>query len=429
MTSTETLYQYFKTCKNVSTDTRNIPQDSIFFALKGPNFDANTLAPQAIEKGAKFAVIDNPIFATNERFLLVPDVLKALQDLALWHRRTLKIPVLGLTGSNGKTTTKELLSVVLSKKYKIHATKGNLNNHIGVPLTVLAIDQNVEMAIIEMGANKQGDIKELVEICEPTHGFINNVGKAHLEGFGGIEGVKKGKGELYDFLANTGGTVFVNASQDSLMEMADARIFKEKIIYQSPEFSNIVLKEEIPLVVFETEDGQNYQSHLTGAYNFENIATALCIGKYFGVSSVEAAQAAAHYSPDNNRSQMIEKNGNYLLMDAYNANPSSMAAAILNFSHLKADKKVVILADMYELGHEAPTEHAALGKLVADCGFDTVLLLGNLMQHALVHLPKAFYFPDKFGLHLWLHDHPMTNTHFLIKGSRGMKLESVLEVL
>ena len=428
--TTEILYQHFNNSTGVCTDTRKIMAGSMFFALKGPNFDANTLASKAIETGAAFAVIDNPDYQLDERFLLVADGLKALQSLALHHRRTLKIPVVGLTGSNGKTTTKELLNAVLSKKFETYATVGNLNNHIGVPLSVLEIDQKVELAIIEMGANKQGDIKELVEICEPTHGLINNVGKAHLEGFGGIEGVKKGKGELYDFLATNGGTVFVNAALDNLVEMANQRVFTQKFMYQSPDgFSNIKLLDEIPTVVFKAENGQIYHSPLTGAYNFDNIATALCMGKFFGMDTHAAATAAAAYNPTNNRSQMIERKGNHILMDAYNANPSSMAAAIQNFAHLKSGKKMVILADMFELGDEAPAEHAALGQLIANCQFDYVLLVGQLMQHALVYLPKAFYFPDKFGLHIWLQDHPMTDLHILVKGSRGMKLESILDII
>jgi UDP-N-acetylmuramoyl-tripeptide--D-alanyl-D-alanine ligase len=430
MTNTESLYEYFKTCTGISTDTRKIEQNAMFFALKGPNFDANTMAAKAIELGASFAVIDNPAYQLDERFLLVNDTLRALQDLALHHRRTLNIPVIGLTGSNGKTTTKELLNAVLSKQFNTYATVGNLNNHIGVPLSILEIDSTITLAIIEMGANKQGDIKELVEICEPTHGLINNVGKAHLEGFGGIEGVEKGKGELYDFLEAKGGVVFVNGTLANLVRMAKQRNFTQKISYQTADgFSNIKLMEEIPTVVFEAENGQKYHSPLTGAYNFDNIATALCVSKFFGMDTDTAARAAAAYSPTNNRSQMIERNGNHILMDAYNANPSSMEAAIRNFDQLKTNKKMVILADMFELGNDAPTEHAALGQLIANCHFDTVLLVGQLMQHTLVYLPKAFYFPDKFGLHVWLQDHPIIDTHILVKGSRGMKLESVLDIL
>lgn len=424
------LYQKYQECSSVSTDTRKIETDALFFALKGPNFDANAFAKDALEKGAKYAVIDDPAYEADERFLLVEDGLLALQKLALHHRRILTIPFIGLTGSNGKTTTKELIASVLSKKYKTYATRGNLNNHIGVPLTVLAIDTSVEIAVIEMGANKQGDIKELVEICEPTHGLITNIGKAHLEGFGGVAGVKKGKGELFDFLSRSEGVVFVNGNQPALLDMQTGRHFKETVFYQQAEgFCNAVLLEDNPVVVYKSENEEIVKTQLTGKYNFDNIATALCVGKYFGVSTAEASAAIAAYNPDNNRSQIIQRSSNTIIMDAYNANPSSMMASVQNFNNMIANKKMVILGDMFELGTEAPTEHEAIGKLISTCHFDYVLLVGALMQHALVHLPKAYYFPDKFGLHTWLQDHPMQNTHILVKGSRGMGLESVLKVI
>ena len=424
------LYQKYLQCQGVSTDTRNINKDSLFFALKGPNFNANTLAETALEKGAKFAVVDEAQFVTNDKIFLVENGLQGLQDLANFHRKQFKIPIIGLTGSNGKTTTKELINSVLSKKYKTHATKGNLNNHIGVPLTLLAMPQNTEIGIIEMGANFVGDIKGLVQICEPTHGLITNIGKAHLEGFGGFEGVKKGKGELYDWLESHRGTVFINCKNDILVEMAKNMDFNEKIEYQKPNgFLQVEMEAEIPFVSYKNSKNENVFTHLTGAYNFENIVNALAIGKYFGVSEDEANNAVATYTPDNNRSQFIEKGTNKILMDAYNANPSSMAAAISNFKNLSANKKMVILGDMFELGDEANFEHVQLGKLLQNCPFDYILLAGNLMQNALVHLPNAYYFPDKFGLHVWLQEHKMENTHILIKGSRGMGLESCLPFL
>lgn len=426
------LYQKYLTCSGVSTDTRKIEKDVMFFALKGPNFNANNFARQALEKGAAFAVVDEEQYVTDENILLVEDGLKALQQLANFHRKTLKIPFVGLTGSNGKTTSKELTNSVLSQKFRTYATKGNLNNHIGVPLTVLAIDSSVEIAIIEMGANKQGDIQELVEICEPTHGFITNIGKAHLEGFGGMEGVKKGKGELLDFLSASGGTVFVNQLNEILMDMVNARSFQEKIEYgQKGSFLSAKLLEEIPFVIYEAENGEQVHSHLTGSYNFENIVNALAIGKYFGVPAEKANKGISEYNPDNNRSQFVQKGSNLVLMDAYNANPSSMSAAITNFNNLKADKKMVILGDMFELGPDSPQEHEAIGKLLSTCNFDYILLAGTLMQAAVKPLPlmKVNYFPDKFGLHVWLQDHEIKNTHILVKGSRGMGLESVLPFL
>ncbi|PWK29278.1 UDP-N-acetylmuramoyl-tripeptide--D-alanyl-D-alanine ligase [Arcicella aurantiaca] len=430
------LYQKYRECSGVSTDTRKIGSDSMFFALKGPNFNANAFAQQALEKGARYAVVDDPAVVTDERFLLVEDGLKALQDLANFHRKQFNIPFVGLTGSNGKTTTKELINSVLATKYNTYCTVGNLNNHIGVPLTVLAIDDSVEIAIIEMGANKQGDIKELVEICEPTHGFITNIGKAHLEGFGGVEGVAKGKGELFDWLAQNHQTVFINVASVPTYEMAQQRQgFNEIITYTTDtnrRFPTVVtMQEEIPLVTFTEREGGYFESHLTGAYNFQNIAAAIRIGEYFGIDTKTACQAAADYVPNNNRSQFVEKGTNMVLMDAYNANPSSMSAAIKNFNNLKAEKKMVILGDMFELGDEAEAEHKALGTLLAECNFDNILLVGSLMENAVNQLPmmKVLYFPDKFGLHTWLKDYPQTNTHVLVKGSRGMGLESVLQFL
>ena len=430
------LYQKFKECSGVSTDTRKISSDSMFFALKGPNFDANLLANQALDKGAKYVVIDNPKLVNDENILLVEDVLQTLQNLANFHVQHLDIPFIALTGSNGKTTTKELINNVLSKKFRTYATIGNLNNHIGVPLTILAIDDSIQIAIIEMGANKQGDIKELVEICEPTHGFITNIGKAHLEGFGGLEGVRKGKGELFDWLAENNKTVFVNVASSPTYEMATERQgFGEIITYTTDtnrRFQTIItMLEDSPFVIFVDPEGGYYQSHLTGIYNFQNIAAAVRIGQYFGIDTKVACQAAADYEPNNNRSQFIEKGSNKVLMDAYNANPSSMSAAITYFNNLKAEKKMVILGDMFELGDDAIVEHEAIGQLLAECNFDTILLVGSLMENALKSIPmmKALYFPDKFGLHTWLQDYPQTDSYILVKGSRGMGLESVLPFL
>jgi UDP-N-acetylmuramoyl-tripeptide--D-alanyl-D-alanine ligase len=436
MISLTDLYQKYRECSGVSTDTRKIPSDSMFFALKGPNFNANLLAEQALEKGAKYAVVDDIAVVTNENILLVEDGLQALQNLANFHAQQLNIPLIALTGSNGKTTTKELINSILSTKFKTYATIGNLNNHIGVPLTILAIDETIQIAIIEMGANKQGDIKELVEICEPTHGFITNIGKAHLEGFGGMEGVRKGKGELFDWLAENNQTIFVNVAASATYDMAMERQgFKEIITYTTDtnrRFQTVItLLEDSPFVIFTDPEGGYYKSNLTGVYNFQNIAAAVRIGQHFGVETKIACQAAADYKPNNNRSQFIEKGSNNVLMDAYNANPSSMSAAITYFNELKADKKMVILGDMFELGEETIEEHEALGKLLATCNFDKILLIGSLMESALKELPmmKALYFPDKFGLHTWLQDYPQNNTHILVKGSRGMGLESVLPFL
>ncbi|WP_266368107.1 UDP-N-acetylmuramoyl-tripeptide--D-alanyl-D-alanine ligase [Tellurirhabdus rosea] len=433
--SIQEIYERFRECPSVSTDTRKITPECLFVALKGDKFDGNKFARQALEQGARYALVDDPEVATDDRFLLVDDGLTALQELARHHRQTLTIPVIGLTGSNGKTTTKELLAAVLSRKYRTYATFGNLNNHIGVPLTLLAIRNDgpeapYEIAVVEMGANHQGEIRLLSSIAQPTHGLITNVGKAHLEGFGGEAGVRKGKGELYDWLAHQHGTVFVHGTNVTLQEMHLERQFHEVIHYLGPNaFFHATLVQEAPVIVYRDEAGQEVNTNLTGHYNFDNIAAALCVGKYFGVPAEEANAAIAAYNPTNNRSQIIQKGTNTILMDAYNANPSSMAAAIENFTKLAARRKVVILGDMYELGDESPVEHAALGERVAQGGFDTVILAGKDMQYALAALPKAYYFPDKFSLHNWIMDNPFTDAHILIKGSRGMGLETVVQFI
>ena len=440
MLSTEQLYSKFLECTGVSTDTRRITPDCLFVALKGDNFNGNTFAEQALASGARYALVDDPDVAHRDQMtgsghcLLVPDSLLALQNLARHHRQTFTFPVVGLTGSNGKTTTKELIAAVLGKNYRTYATVGNLNNHIGVPLTLLAITDQYDMAVVEMGANHQQEIELLCSIAQPTHGLITNVGKAHLEGFGGIEGVRKGKGELYDYLAQNGQTVFINSRDTVLTAMYRQRLktlrsestFAEAIFYPG---EPVELVQESPVVMYRDAAGQEVTTHLPGRYNFENMLAALAIGQHFGVSSADANRAVADYNPVNNRSQVLVKGTNTILLDAYNANPSSMAAAIRQFAATPAHRKVVILGDMYELGNESQAEHAALGRLIADCHFDVVILAGQDMKYALDALPSAYYIPDKFSLHNWLMDHPMTNTHVLIKGSRGMSLESVVPFL
>ena len=445
MTSTPDLYEKFLRCTGVSTDTRQITSDCLFVALKGDQFDGNQFALQAIARGARYAVVDDPaVAAQSAQCVLVADGLTALQDLARHHRQTLTMPVIGLTGSNGKTTTKELIASVLATKYNTYATRGNLNNHIGVPLTLLSLNESHEMAVVEMGANHQGEIALLCSIAQPTHGLITNIGKAHLEGFGGIAGVRKGKGELYDYLAKHGRTVFINSRDQTLTAMYRERLktlrpestaaestAAEAIFYPAAAATDepIKLVQESPVVVYQSSAGQSITTHLPGRYNFENMLAALAIGDYFGISEADANQAVADYNPTNNRSQAITSGSNTILLDAYNANPSSMAAAIQQFARQPADRKMVILGDMYELGSESEAEHAALGQLVADARFDVVLLAGQDMKWALGALPNAYYFPDKFSLHNWLIDHPQTNTHILVKGSRGMKLETVVPFL
>jgi UDP-N-acetylmuramoyl-tripeptide--D-alanyl-D-alanine ligase len=431
-TTTEQLYNFYKEGRSISTDTRKISAGCLFFALKGDHFDGNQYAAEALKKGAAYVVVDDESVVTDNRFLLVTDVLSALQDLARHHRKTFEFPVVALTGSNGKTTTKELISGVLSMKYKTYATKGNLNNHIGVPLTLLAIDASkYEMAVVEMGANHQDEIALLSSIAMPTHGLITNIGKAHLEGFGGMKGIVKGKGELFDYLSKHKGTVFVNTENEKVMEMVSKRrAFGEIIFYCSPNSPvNPELISESPVVIFKGSKGKTVTTYLPGQYNFDNICAALAVGKFFEVTDEDAYEAVSNYQPDNNRSQIVKKGSNTVMMDAYNANPSSMAAAIENFAKLDATKKIVILGDMFELGEAAPEEHLELGKRIAALHFDLVILAGKLMQYALPALPKAYYFPDKFSLHNWVMDNPQENSHILIKGSRGMALESVLSIM
>ncbi|MBC8154230.1 MAG: UDP-N-acetylmuramoyl-tripeptide--D-alanyl-D-alanine ligase, partial [Bacteroidetes bacterium] len=393
MTSTPDLYRKFLACTGVSTDTRQITPGCLFVALKGDTFDGNQFALQALTAGARFVVVDDAaIAAQHQHCLLVTDGLTALQDLARHHRQTLTIPVIGLTGSNGKTTTKELIAGVLSKRFSVYATYGNLNNHIGVPLTVLSLNDTHELAVVEMGANHQQEIALLCTIAQPTHGLITNVGKAHLDGFGGVAGVRKGKGELYDYLAQTGGTVFINSRDQTLTAMYRERLktlrpettFAETVFYPG---DPVELLQESPVVMYRTNTGQAVTTHLPGRYNFENMLAALAVGHYFGVSDAEANHAVADYNPTNNRSQVVTHGSNTILLDAYNANPSSMAAAVQQFTRQPATRKMVILGDMYELGSESKAEHAALGKLVADGHFDVVVLAGQDMKWALGALP------------------------------------------
>ena len=425
--SNSSLLAHFQSSTGICTDTRKIQAGNMFFALKGPNFNANAMAEEAIAKGACCAVIDDAAYDTSSNTLLVQDGLRALQDLATDYRKTLSIPIIGLTGSNGKTTTKELIYSVLSQQYTCFATTGNLNNHIGVPLSLLAIKPEHEIAVIEMGANKQGDIKELADIAQPTHSLITNIGKAHLEGFGGEQGVIKGKGELFDYVAANGGLVFLPKDKNIVHQMSEARQITQ-VVYAN-EAMPTTLIEAKPYIRFSCADGTLVESHLPGIYNFENIQMAIAVGKYFGLSDAQCNEGIASYRPTNHRSQFIKIGSNQVLMDAYNANPSSMHAAISHFAETENEPKVLILGDMFELGELSEQEHAALGKLIASYPFEKVLLIGSHMQHALSHLPKAFYFPDKFGLHNWLQDNPIKSSYLLVKGSRGIQLESVLPFL
>ncbi len=421
----EALYQYFLKSRKVSTDTRKIEPDSIFFALKGPNFNANEFAAEALKKGASLAVIDEEKYKTDDRFFLVDDVLSSLQALANHHRQQLNIPIIGLTGSNGKTTSKELVANVLSKKFKICATKGNLNNHIGVPLTLLSIAEDHDIAIVEMGANHVGEIAALCKIAEPTHGFITNIGKAHIEGFGGFEGIIRGKSELYQHLILTNGTVWINSQNEILSNMA--KRFENPYFYPaSNDYYHCKFIDASPYVRIETEN-QQVQTQLIGSYNFENIAVALCIGKFFEVPALEAEQAVKDYNPSNNRSQIIKKGSITIILDAYNANPSSMEKALENLEAMSVGEKAVILGDMKELGETSTQEHEQVGKLLSQMSLSKIFLYGPEIEPAKSHIPSAFHTINKSELSEMISKQSFDNTTILIKGSRSMGLETLLE--
>lgn len=427
-TGIENLYARYSATGMVSTDTRKITPGSVFFALKGDKFNANEFAAEALEKGASCAVIDEDKFWKDDRYVLVDDVLQTLQQLARYHRNQLEIPIVALTGSNGKTTTKELTHAVLNRKFKTLATKGNLNNHIGVPLTILSIDSSIEIAVVEMGANHTGEIELLCRIANPTHGFITNIGKAHIGTFGGYENIVRAKSELYQHLTSHGGIVFVNTQNPVLSELANA--FKDRVTYPAPgDYYHAKLISADPNVKIKADNGEIVQTQLVGGYNFENIACALCVGKYFGVDANLANQAISEYEPGNMRSQVVIKGSNRIILDAYNANPSSMQAAIENLSEMKTDNKVLILGDMFELEGEAPKEHQAIGALIRKKNFKNVYLCGYLFKSALHEIPYAKYFERKDDLVTELRTYPLKDATILVKASRGIGLESIVEFL
>ena len=413
------LYKLYTPHFLVDTDTRTIRKNTLFFALKGDNFNGNSFAEEALNLGASFAIVDEIAYQTKKNIILVDNVLETLQQLANYHRRQLGIPIIGLTGSNGKTTTKELIAVVLRKKYNTQATKGNLNNHIGVPLTLLSMTDKTELGIVEMGANHQEEIEFLCTICEPDFGYITNFGKAHLEGFGGIEGVIKGKSELYTFLKENSKTAFVNTEDEIQVDKTRSI----KTINFKVEDLKFLTSNPFLLLSFKTK---NIQSNLIGAYNYSNIAAAISIGVYFKVSEEEIKEAIESYVPNNNRSQIIETANNQLILDAYNANPSSMKVALENFAAIKTDTKVVILGDMFELGEESPYEHQAIVNLATSLKFDNIFLVGeNFHQTA----TEKHQFKSYNLLEEYLKKNPLKQQSILIKGSRGMRLERILAVI
>ena len=424
----EKLHQKFLECESVSTDTRNINKKSMFFALTGENFDGNKFTNEALAKGAKYVIIDNPKFQENSQTILVNDVLKTLQELATFHRKYLGTKIIALTGSNGKTTTKELINTVLSKSYKTTATIGNLNNHIGVPLTLLRMTEKTEIGIVEMGANHKKEIEFLCNIALPDYGYITNFGKAHLEGFGGIDGVIEGKSEMYSHLIENNKTIFVNADDPIQTSKAKhANIISFCTDFNSCDYT-IKLLNSNPLVVVEY-DNTKISSQLIGTYNFTNISAAIAMGNHFNVPKQDIKSAIENYSPNNNRSQIIKKENCKIILDAYNANPSSMEAALKNFKEQNDFKKIVILGDMFELGTNAPYEHEQIINLVKNMAFENSFFLGkNFHQFKNSYEDLNFFesFED-FSNHLETFN--LKNSIILIKGSRGMALERVVELL
>ena len=406
----------------VSTDTRNLPAGCVFFALHGERFDGNKFAKQALETGASVAVIDNPEYALPEGTLLVPNTLLALQDLARAWRRELGLPIIGITGTNGKTTTKELLATVLSTKYNLHYTQGNLNNQIGVPLTLLQITRAHELAIVEMGASHPGDIKELVDIAEPNYGLITNVGRAHLEGFGSFEGVQNTKRELYDYLVAHDGTIFRNADNPYLASMHDSAL-SSLPISNSPQSGRPIAADAASnsrLVAYATGTMPS-GTHLVGEYNAENVSAAICVGEYFGVSREQALEAIRQYVPTNNRSQSMQTANNQLIVDAYNANPTSMQAAINAF---KGD--TYILGAMRELGEYSHLEHQNVVNMLAERKAETVFLVGEEYLQTTSPYPV---FENVELLHKHLEEQPLKGKNILLKGSRSTQMEKLLDIL
>lgn len=423
------IHKLFLENNSISTDTRKVRKGDLFFALKGEHFNGNTFANQALDKGAKYVIIDEKEYHSNtEKTILVEDVLKTLQALATYHRNYLKLPIIALTGSNGKTTTKELINAVLSKKYNTTATIGNLNNHIGVPLTLLSMTKATEIGIVEMGANHQKEIDFLCSIAQPDYGYITNFGKAHLEGFGGIEGVIKGKTELYNYLKANTKLIFVNANDSKQVEHSkNAQI----ITFGDKDTANLtVTLEQAQPFVYASYNKQTIRTQLIGIYNFNNIAAAICIGNYFKVEDASIKEALEQYTPRNNRSQILEKETTKIILDAYNANPSSMKAALSNFSDLKVtSNKIAILGDMFELGDEAKQEHQNIADLASQLNIDAIILVGENFYNTKNTNPKIKQYHSFEALKSNFNSLSVTDVTLLIKGSRGMALERILELL
>lgn len=419
----QALYQLYQRHPSVQTDTRKLQPGDLFFALKGPNFNGNLFARQALELGAAGIVLDEDPGFKDDRIFITDDVLSTLQQLAGYHRRQFNIPFIAITGSNGKTTSKELVHAVLSTQYKTATTQGNLNNHIGVPLTLLSIKPGTEMAIIEMGANHLLEIAGYCAYTAPTHGLITNCGKAHLEGFGSLEGVRKAKGELYDYLRNHNGTAFVMWDYDYLRQMSTA--IPTIVTYGSggAQLNGKVVKID-PFLEVSIGDTLEIRSQLVGDYNFPNILAAASIGRHFGVSDANIKKAIEAYTPSNSRSQLLEKGNNKIILDAYNANPTSMIAAINNFSKLEAPRKILVLGAMMELGQESIAEHENLISCINQHPWEKVILVGG--DFGRITHPYQF-FDTATEAASWLKKQGLAEATYLIKGSRSTRMETLLE--
>jgi len=415
----ENIYKLYKKHYLVDTDTRSIRKNTLFFALKGDNFNGNKFAEKALKKGASYAIVDEKKYQTNENIILVDNVLETLQKLATHHRKTLNIPILSLTGSNGKTTTKELINTILSQKFNTTATKGNLNNHIGAPLTLLSMTDKTEFGIVEMGANHLKEIEFLCSIAQPNFGYITNFGKAHLEGFGSLEGVIKGKSELYNFLKSTNGKVFVNPNDETQLKQSEG-------IHTIPFEKSLTFLEANPFVKLFYQNIE-INSQLIGAYNYTNIAAAITIGDYFGIDKFKIKNAIESYTPTNNRSQIIKKNGVKIILDAYNANPSSMKVALENFDSLTDSSKILVLGDMFELGESALEEHQFIANISEEMNVKAIYLIGETFSKTSTKKASKYERFDDFIKSIDVAI--FKNTTLLVKGSRGMALERLLDCL
>lgn len=432
MMTIEKIYSVFEQYGKICIDSRRIQKDSIFFAIKGENFDGNEFAEMAVSKGCVLAVVDNKSLVNHEKMIYVPNVLKALQELARMHRKRLKIPIVGITGTNGKTTTKELLATVLAQKFRVAYTSGNKNNHIGVPLTLLSMNSTVDFGIVEMGANHIGEIKRLCEIALPNYGLITNIGVAHIEGFGSFEGVEKAKKELYDYLSLNDGIIFVNADNNILMKSFSnnnqelVTYGKGNGVFCRGEYSEHSFSAGVK---WSTANSSGLsKSNLVGDYNFENILAAVAIGNYFEIPPPAIDSAISSYTPSNNRSQLVSGTRNKIIFDLYNANPTSMYAAIDNFLKIGNGNKCLILGDMLELGKTAFEEHKKLLDYIADKDFKKVFLVGELFKQFEDYYEYEF-FNDSATLAQYLIKFPDVGKFFLVKGSRGIKLEKCTDYL